>query len=441
MRLLALEPDQALTPASAAVTRIGDRIYFVVGRGRDASVFGEQQIDDDTTLYSTGPCGEEPRLIAHDIVQVLQRERWPDLLLGQTHRGDLVALDPQGELSPELVMKDVRTDRGWSDAGIIEVRGGETGEAPRQIVLRHPVSVPGDAELEPEVLVDEVRAWGNVVMRSDELLYVTPNDEIHQLSIPEGTSTLEAADVHSFDITPNGRFLVLEGRPDPEGYRAVRVRDRQTREELEVGYTDRSVAIDDDHVVLYARDLPKISNRIVLLPDLEVVDAEPLVFVLARHDETRWIAWRNPSSFLLYDHETRGTARLTSVLGTARHYRDRIDNLLTDSPGSVSATLEGSLEATWYEGGGPRRVADRATMGYRRLADDRIATPVDADDHSSLGTLAVTDFEGRTRWQIDTDVLVWFRNHQDRVGHLNTLLYSVSDGDRSGIWLSGVPLE
>jgi hypothetical protein len=100
---------------------------------------------------------------------------------------------------------------------------------------------------------------------------------------------------------------------------------------------------------------------------------------------------------------------------------------------------QGPVYAAWFDGRGRERVVDQATPGLHRLADGRIVTPLDVYD-GSLATLALSGLDGVTRWALDTEVVAWFERFQATAGlEDDVVVYGVSDGDRSGVWLARLP--
>jgi hypothetical protein len=88
----------------------------------------------------------------------------------------------------------------------------------------------------------------------------------------------------------------------------------------------------------------------------------------------------------------------------------------------------------------PRTLASAVTQAYRRLADGRVVTPRSVDDERR-GALVLVDPETLEEARIDDDVFVvpgiW---EADRALWGDAVvIYSVADGERSGMWIVGVP--
>jgi len=440
LRLLALDESETPVEKEWAVYRFEDRLYILVGRANEevGSDLDPYWLGMETTLYSTGLCGESPRVIASDIWEVLEHPRWPGWLLGLTQRGDLVVLDPEGEVEPGLLLEDESPDRRWTERGILQI-DDERGA----LVLRPYPSSPDDPELEPTVVVEPFSS--DVAWRSlgDDVFFVE-DGALQRVDLRDGSRALELdrdGDIEHFRLIADGRFFVLESPPDADGFRSLELYDRLMGVGEWIGDVEETYSIDhEDHLVLQPRDLPEGSNRLVLLPSMEQIDVPPDVGLQARIDDTRWLAWRD-EGFLVYDRTTNAARLLFDWTGQdmeAWYYDDRVE-VLVHHWSSQQFGAEGPVYAVWLDERSRDRIADQATIGLHHLADGRIVTPLDVHD-DVLGTLALTGLDGVTRWEIDGEVVAWFGEFQAAAGlEDDVVVYGVSDGERSGVWVARLP--
>lgn len=95
VRLLELAPGRQLESFTAPFMVAGRR-YFRTSRNNFTPPGSPGDLD--TEVWSTGPCGEDPRLLAKDVAWVsTQRDRWPGVVLACGIDSDaVIALDPAG---------------------------------------------------------------------------------------------------------------------------------------------------------------------------------------------------------------------------------------------------------------------------------------------------------------------------------------------------------
>lgn len=106
------------------IARVGDRLFFITSpRVGKAWPSANHNWMDETTVYATEPCGEEPVVVAHDVTRVFAIERWPKLALGCLNPAqDLVVLDPHGNAPPELLLANGCAMR-WTEHGLVGISG------------------------------------------------------------------------------------------------------------------------------------------------------------------------------------------------------------------------------------------------------------------------------------------------------------------------------
>ena len=444
-RLLALDQSETPVDRDSAVYRFEDRLYFVVGRRTDPenADFDPYEIGRDGTLYSTGPCGESPRVLATNIWGLLEHPRWPGSLLATTHQGDLVVVDPEGEAEPRLLIEDVPRSPAWTEHGML-VEDDERGA----LVLRPYPSSPDDVGLEPTVLIEPFASDADWDWHGDELLFVE-DGVLHRLDLRDGSRAVELerdGGIEGLTLVADGRFLVLESPPSGDGLRSVEIYDRLLGIGEPVGDTDIDILVEDrgDHLLLWSYTPTETPQRLVLLPSMNAIDMPPAMGLGPRIDDTRWRAYSRPN-WLVYDRTTGTTRSLfewpgkdSAVPGESWDYDDRIEVLVPEWFAS-GFTRQGPLYAAWFDGRGHERIADQATPGLHHLADGRLVTPLGVH-HRAVGTLALTGLDGVTRWVIDTETLAWFGQFQAPAGFEDdVVVYAVSDGDRSGVWVARLP--
>ncbi|MEM6989619.1 MAG: hypothetical protein AAF721_03955 [Myxococcota bacterium] len=389
MRVLALAPDETLIPKGAAVTRIDERVYFIVKRP-NAEV-------GSTTLYSTGPCGEEPRTLAQDVDHVFSTSRWPGALIGYTTDEDVVAIDPLGEREPTTLLTGVPLTRGWSDYGVV-TRGRTADGVDDGALVLHPYpATTEDEEPEPVVLAEGDVRLGGIRVQGPLIFYGWGDGDVWLRNLDDGSTALQAERVDSFDVTADGRVLTMQRRDHDDDVIGVYALDRDSGQETLLGETATARFMEGDHVWF---STPNFETRMVYtLPELERIETPAPAAITFRVDETRWLAWCNPREHLLFDTADGMMRSLTTrTFQSLRAYGDRIDLLADIEP---SEHEEGSLHTAWYAGG-EELLADRATPDYGRHDHRRIITPLAAEEGGCA--LALSDGYGRTRWEVDSGV-------------------------------------
>lgn len=101
---------------------------------------------------------------------------------------------------------------------------------------------------------------------------------------------------------------------------------------------------------------------------------------------------------------------------------------------------EAQLRFVPFDGSGARTLARAVTATYLRLADGRIVTPLHVDGQRR-GELMLVDPETLDASHVDDDVFVvasMVEADRELWGDA-VVLYSVADGERSGIWIAGLP--
>ena len=434
VRILELEADQGLVSEASSAVRVADRLYLVVGRSSNGS-FDEGAVAEETIVMSTGPCGEDPRLVAEGVTRVFTRTRYPGLVLGNT-AGGVVVIDPDGVAAPELLLPFASSQWDWTDAGVVgRANVPDVGDA---LVLQPYADVAG-GNIPPPVVLHA--PWPGLVRVHGNDVFYSRDDGVYTIALPEGEPERITTEAQWYEVTTDGRWFVWWTPSDGRGLTKVYVLDRSTGETVLVGELDGFVDVHDTGIMLRPRGWPEDAvHSVVRFPSFQRVDLPESVAVVGPANETQWIAWRNPRSWMLFDTESGTAEQLFGQFGFAIKYVSQLEVLVSDRPGDPHLDNQGTLYAAPFDGSGNYVLADRATPGIYRVGDGRIVTPLDVEHN--VASLAVTDGQGATRWLIDTDALVWFTRWQRHSGYdPDVVLYSVTDGARSGVWLARLPAE
>lgn len=460
LRILPLDDDQSLIEGENAVTRVGDRVYFIIGRGTvldDGRVtLGFSSFAEATTVVSTGPCGEDPRVIARDIDRVFEHPRWPGLLLGSVIASSddsepeagapekrppaVVVLDPEGERAPRRLLSDVGASR-WTDHGRVQVLMPSDGASPLSIRLFPFPDGPGAGEPDAITIARDVpRAEGYVAVRGNHVFFPDGTGGVSRIDLPDVAHHAEPlSGLTHFEVSLDGRFILWESTDratTKDGVVERFILDRQSGDSEPLGAW-KDVELHDDYIVL-SRWGPA-AERVVNLPNLELVDSEQAV--IARADATSWITWHSPATFSRLSL-SGATDRLVDAapFGLPDLHGDHLHVIRCELPCSRKpGENQGELISVDLRRGEARRIADRAVNGYVHLADDRVLTALDVDE-TKLGRLALTEGDGVATWEIDTHVSSFLGAHQGVVQpDPDVILYAVSDGARSGLWLARLP--
>jgi hypothetical protein len=436
-RLLELEADERL----ARLARVDERLYYVVGTGDGGDSDRSGYLDPlATTVYSTGPCGEDRRTIAEDVWRVFEHEAFPGLLLGCRGglSGDLVVLDTSGETTPSLLVTD-GCDATFSKRGLVRVDAawGETGP-----LLFYPYPISGDT---PIVLLDEVQAGWQVSPNpgDDELMALTPDGDLMRVSLPDGEVTLEQTAVRNFALSADRRFLawqdltVTVADPYKPGGKLI-LRDRVEGGDTvlaESGFPYSTPMIWGDLVQVWF-DIHH--PRVVVLPSLATLDFPEYTLVFGSvADGRRVIAGDFDGPFGLLDLGTGVITPITDTHGAASIGPDHLELRLANP---FEWKAEGQFWRYPYDGGEPELLAERVSGRHFTLPDMRVMSALDIDA-DGLGTLVVvqpgTRFEQIVEYHADGLAL-----YHDTAGFdPDVMVYGVVDGKRSGVWAARMTVE
>jgi len=221
VRVLALAPDQTLRDGPPI--RVGDRVFYVISHLNDGDSDLPYSPTAESTVWTTGPCGESPRQVGAGIEHIFVLDRWPDLVLG-CHKatGDVVVLDPDGDAGPHPLFPGVPREwscgLAWTEHGLLSVLRHDDELGALQL---HPYpDDPRTGVSNPEILLDPIRVTPvpGGLGRLQDLLYSFPD---HALALtPDGVLTrVDLADrqvstvqtgVIAFDASRDGRLLLWQ---------------------------------------------------------------------------------------------------------------------------------------------------------------------------------------------------------------------------------------
>ncbi|MEZ4448682.1 MAG: hypothetical protein R3B09_04315 [Nannocystaceae bacterium] len=430
-RLLPLEPDERLT--MSAIRRVDDRYFVTVGREPRLpdGPLGALPRYGDTTTYSVGLCGEDPRVVAHDLGSApFPMDRWPGALFGCVHgeeRDDLVLVDPSGDQEATLVLEDGCTlYRSHVDEGMVRA---EAGEATLRLVY-HPYldgDVPGYA-----APIELFAAVTDYTVLGDEVLGVGEDGVLRAVSLVDLSTTVEASGVVAFAATADHLLWKSTGADA-----SILLRDRQSGTEAVIEHGDISpwgFSLDAEFGRIHR---PSTQEGEVLV-DLEggglhyFTDNDSPVRELA---DGRWLV-RNGSAgpFRLRDLDTEVEVILSEREGFARTDDDHLD-LVEGVQGYLDTRDVGPLWRLGYDGSPEVLRAKRVTALHVVLDDGRRVTPVDVDD-AWLGTLVVVDPATLEEERIDAPVFNYTSTQAAEAAlDPQVIAYQVVDGDRTGLYL------
>ncbi len=455
-RVLELDPDQRMF---GAPLRVGDRVIYDIGRYDldNVTEYGPTLVEEQ--LWASGPCGEAPVELAGGVEDPFVIDRWPDVLLAcdpLTH--DVVSVDPTGVAKPHPVFLGVASLSGcpylrWTDAGLVTVAAFDP-DLGDLMIHRYPDD-PRTQTATPELLLSPIRTQtrggfvGEAMIRrqtlirtlDDAALVVTAEDELVRVALADGAVTPVQPDVFAFAVDASGRYVVWQdpvvtgGEPEyPEG--ALFLRDLADGADA-VFLGQGSLIRQIPPLRFIADGLVQVEQRIFRMATQELVDLPEGTYLLDVIDERSW--------YLIGGTEGDGNFRFEPVTGAATSlFPTPAQPLEPQADGALLLQVphyrvqghqydEGPLWFAPYDGAAPRRLAARATQFGYPLADGRRVTWVDLDDVGK-GALVVIDTETEEELRVDDDAYIHGGTLQMFAD--GVIVYSVADGDRSGVWLA-----
>lgn len=456
-RVLELAEDEVL---QAQPLHVGDRWLYIVGKQGPVEPDQTGPSIVATTVWATGPCGESPVQVATGIQSVGTVEAWPDVVLGiDAPNGDIVVLDPSGVAAPHVVFADVISELAgsarWTPHGLLSV---QVEDEDFGALLLHPN--PADPRSETavaKVVLDRIRVRppgavaGNLqdvlAVFEDFVLAVTADGALVRVELADGAISILQFGVAAFATSRDGQYIlwqfevVTSGGPEfPEG--KIYLRDQTTGSdsllaETALAYSRASplMWIDEGIVQLGLGDIYLDPMRIFFMPGFEFVDVRADLLLYAPLEADVWLA--EASSHVFYD-------RLDLRTGAAQRlfpYEAQLVRLDGEAIELLEARgedlEEGPLWRVPLDGATPYKLARRATRMHRRLEDGRIVTSVGIDDQR-LSELLLVDPATLDEAQIDDHVYAYSLD-TSRVATEGVIGYTVTDGERSGVYLARLP--
>ncbi len=458
-RVLELAEDEVVVQRPL---HVGDRWLYLVGRQGPAEPDQVREIVA-TTVWAMGPCGESPVQVTTGIQSISTIEAWPDIALGHdAANGDIVVLDPGGGAAPHVLFADILSEGGgstWTPHGLVTVVPDD--EDFGALVLRPNPADPRSETAVPQVLLDRIRLRppGNAavgvhdVLRifDDFVLAVTEDAVLVRVELADGAMSILQHGVAAIEASHDGRHIlwqfdfVTPGEPMyPEG--KIYLRDQTTGTdvllaETALTYSSAPLARIDEGVIQL--DLGFIYSepmRIFFVPGFEFVDVRADLQLITRLEGDTWLA--GLSGYGYYDRldlRTGASQRLFPYEGQIVRVVGEAVELLEVPPCCINGDFfdEGPLWRVPLDGTTPYKLARRATRIHRRLDDGRIVTPVGIDDQG-LSELLLVDPTTLGEQRIDDHVYAYTLD-TSRVADEGVIGYTVTDGERSGVYLARLP--
>jgi hypothetical protein len=443
-RVLKLPPGDRIMGAPQA---LGDRVVMAIGSYGPVDGYAPLL---DSALWSTGPCGEDSKRLDANLKEVVVAERWPDLLFGRTEAYELVILEDAGKAGHVVFTGVGQSFLWWTEHGLVsfEQRGEDTAAA-----LLH--LYPADPQVDTAsaiVLVESTPSYNADGRVNPQRFAVLPEDlfalgtdgALVHADLRDGTVTVEQTGVYDFDVSPDARWLLWQVATDEETptASAVYLRDLTSGDELPLG--DASVRntlqpfIGYEHGLFAVNESSYInaSQRVYTLDTLEFVVLEERilrhVFADGRWGTTRLVGG-DPALYDPADGITRSLGR-GALVGWGDDWVDVLD-VPEYILGGGSFSDEGPLNRVSLSGEA-KRLTGRATRVGSRLTDGRRLTSLDLDE-GRLGQLVLIDPDAGTAGRVDDRVVAYSGVLTAAFGD-EALVYSVDDGDRTGVWLARV---
>lgn len=461
-RVLELEADQMVR--ADETLRVQDRVLYVVRRIDKSDADAPYSLTAESAVWATGPCGEAPAQVAAGIESIFTLDVWPDVVLGcEKATGDVVVLDPTGVEAPHVVFhgtpQEWRCGLNWTDYGLLTL--AEHDEELAALMLHRYPADPRTETSVPEVLVDPVRIGpsrtrgggliGNLLFSyPDEVLALTSDDVLVRVDLDDGAVTTLQTAVAGFSASRDGDHLLWQdaaitgGDAEyPEG--KVLLRDRSVGTDVLLGETSLGFSglplwrIDRGLVELSLGEYANDPKRVFLLPDLNFVELPGDQILSFQLPDGRWVI---VSLFSVYpeaidlsrDERTRLFPREAKVVG---HDDEAVYVLEVPCCFASDQRDDGPMWRVPVDGSAATKLADRATYHMERLDDGRLLGPVGVGAHW-LAALVLVD--PATRGELRVDDRVYFSSiDESRVNDEGIVGYSVTDGERSGVYVARLP--
>lgn len=460
-RVLEIEPDQQL---SRSTLRIGDRRVFVVDRATDD---GAGPFPDviDSEIWSTGLCGESPVQLADDLDQVFTIDRWPDVLLGcKMATGEIFEVDPAGERAPHLVFKGDVERYGcalrWTVHGLVSVvRGDEDFGA---LILSPYPDDPRTQTSEPVTLLDPVRitstgrGGSNIIANSiraftDSVLAIDAEDALVRVDLADRSATTLQTGVREIEASRDGKYVMWQDMTvTREGERALEgkvfLRELPDGQDELLGETAlqyTALALGYTQAGMVQLEFESSSQKkLFFLPGLQSMEVPRDLFFNGKLEDGRWLGGSMFENFFeLFDLQAGTKKRLFQRPADLAWFEaDGLVLFETTKQCCVDGDMrdEGPLWRVPFDGEA-KQIAPRGSRLTRPLPDGRSVGPVDVGE-DWLGMLVVNDASSGEERRVDDHVagLSLATNWFEAEG---LITYSVSDGERSGVYLARLPQQ
>jgi hypothetical protein len=370
---------------------------------------------------------------------VFEHERWPGRVLGCSapEGGAIVVLDSAGVDPPRTVMAAPACRGTPTEHGIVGVL--ERDAASHTLLL-----VPWPAELDGPatdaiVLADSTRGepfHPDYAVRGDDVFTVDANHDLLRIALPSGATSVEQPSVGEWGVGTDGRVLAwrdFDPLVDPLAYAVgtLHLRDR-----------NEGRTVDLEGVALHS--LPPISStdwfgtraadttRFVELPTFATLDVPGDHRVVNQLLDGRLLisdGARGPLAIL--DPYSGNRTELADVAGETRSDFDHVDVFAA----ATSAVQEAAVWRVPFDASPAVALAERASRDWFEI-DGRIVTPLDVDG-DGLGDLVQIDPATLEERVIDDHVVASYQAHGAHATfHARDIVYSVLDGERTGIWVA-----
>jgi len=403
-----------------------------------------------TTIYSIDRCGEDSRPIATGVDKLYYPEDHGGALLGcDTSAGDVFTLDPSGAAAPARLLSDVGCLIYPSGGGIVGVER-TPAEGFGTLTLHPDVTAPTTptVALLEEIVVASTEPWFNntvfFAVAAETAFAITLDGELVSIDLSTGQATILRTGVAAMDVSDDGRWVLWqEGTPmppGPEDASALHLLDRSSGEDVydDVGRIAASSSNIRADIALIVR--ADESASLVVLPSLERIDLEGPGW---------FISHRNPPDGLLLgrrlDDQRRFSLYRMDLATGEPSFLAEVDDIEVHDDEVVLAQAHDEWDYSYWRvsarAGEPELLAEHAYQPAM-LSGGRIASVRDIDD-SHHGDLWIEDpgTEGATR--LDRDVFRLMPGPHPELGRAwpyddDVVVWSVHDGDRSGLWAARV---
>jgi hypothetical protein len=436
-----LDLDPARIPRFVVTREVGDRYVFGIASETDADAY-------DHDVWSVGPCGEDPILLAEHIdFFPLYFDAWPELaFVCDEASGVTSAVDPTGMAPSNPVFDSGDCVMLPTPDGVLTMLGeGDTGKLVLNIWPGDPLTEPST----PIVLLDEARRTASpsnesrtryevLSVTEEEVFAITANDELVALRLDDQSSTVLAEGVRKFRISRDGRWIMWQGLevtyddPDfPEGPLFALERETGVSSPIGAGVLSlQNVTAATLGLLHYeSRASGSLEPHWVRLDTMESYELSHNVAPIRVIDETKLLVgtpW--PSHMWMLDVSTGELTPFFEGSGISYEFPDEGATILRGSGGQ--------LVRIGYDGQS-RVLASGAEQGYELTPDDYVITTygLDAND---LGALIIGEPETLAQRYIDTDVTGYSIAVLEELDDSVRVSYAVVDADpnRHGMWLA-----